>query len=576
MPPKKRGRSAGGGSKGADDKTVEKLSHTLGITEEEVKKMIDSKGAEGPPNTSRRGRSDAAKEEKKEEDSGVAASSAWADFMDDEGAEEGVKLESKGGDDLVSKNNKYLKVSSDAQDAKDEKREGILVQTGTLDWDTVGRTKKSAAEVGELDIAAPTILTRSIFGKVKVRLIAASCTACHSFAVDTNGLLYGWGRNEAGQLGNGETATVTSPVLVETEGKNWNKRKIVSVAVGKSHSVVVDDLGEGWASGKNDTGQLGVGSQTDANCLAWKQQKFQDNKASVLKKVACGENFTVVLDEEGILFTTGLSEFGQLGNGETGEYFVTASKLAFSNESKLTPRRTFVRRDLNFREGDEPEILADSSDIRIGSIACGKNHTVAVECQRAKNAPVRVFTWGSGNYGCLGHKVQKDEYLPRHVETIKGPMFTSNQPVHCSAGSTCTMIRTSQGHVYYWGKHRTVGEAQMYPLILDFLANNGHEAKAYDAGNSHVVISTTEAVTVSYGQGPYGELGFGPEGAKSSSQPSFIDTLDKVKIAEIACGYGHTLLLAESASEVEGMDEFDGERVVKAGKERAGKKTKAA
>ena len=70
--------------------------------------------------------------------------------------------------------------------------------------------------------------------------------------------------------------------------------------------------------------------------------------------------------------------------------------------------------------------------------------------------------------------------------------------------------------------------------------------------------------------------GFGPEGAKSSSQPSFIDTLDKVKIAEIACGYGHTLLLAESASEVEGMDEFDGERVVKAGKERAGKKTKAA
>ena len=297
---------------------MEKLSHTLGITEEEVKKMIDSKGAEGPPNTSRRGRSDAAKEEKKEEDSGVAASSAWADFMDDEGAEEGVKLESKGGDDLVSKNNKYLKVSSDAQDAKDEKREGILVQTGTLDWDTVGRTKKSAAEVGELDIAAPTILTRSIFGKVKVRLIAASCTACHSFAVDTNGLLYGWGRNEAGQLGNGETATVTSPVLVETEGKNWNKRKIVSVAVGKSHSVVVDDLGEGWASGKNDTGQLGVGSQTDANCLAWKQQKFQDNKASVLKKVACGENFTVVLDEEGILFTTGLSGETEEGQGRCG------------------------------------------------------------------------------------------------------------------------------------------------------------------------------------------------------------------------------------------------------------------
>ncbi|GMH87521.1 hypothetical protein TL16_g10880, partial [Triparma laevis f. inornata] len=578
--PKKRSRSAargaGGGGKSADDKTVVKLSHTLSISEEEVKKMIESKGNDGPPPTSRRGRSEAPKEVKKE-DTGVSASSAWADFMDDEGAEEGVKLESKVSKaaELVGKNNKYLKVKSDSMEKEEEGREGILIQTGTLDWDTVGRSKKNASEVGTLDIMEPTVLTRSVFGGRKVRLVAASCTSCHSFAVDVEGKLYGWGRNEAGQLGNGETKTVTTPTLVETNAKNWSNRKIVSVAVGKSHSVVLDDLGEGWSVGKNEHGQLGIGSQTDANVLTWKQMKFQDNKVSKLMKVACGENFTVALNEEGIVFTTGLSEFGQLGNGETGEYFVTASKLAFTNESKLTQRRNFVRRDLNFREGDEPEVLVDSMEVRIGSIACGKNHTVAIECQREKNAPVRVFTWGSGNYGCLGHKVQKDEHYPRYVETIKGPMFTSNQPVHCSAGSTCTMIRTSQGHVYYWGKHRSVGEAQMYPLILDFLANNGHEARAYDAGNSHVVISTKEAITVSYGQGPYGELGFGSEGAKSSSQPSFIDTLNSVKVGSIACGYGHTLVLAENAEDVEGMDAFEGGKVVKGGAEKGAKKAKA-
>lgn len=167
----------------------------------QVKKMIESKGNEGPPPTSRRGRSEAPKEEKKE-DTGVSASSAWADFMDDEGAEEGVKLESKVSKaaELVGKNNKYLKVKSDSMEKEEEGRDGILIQTGTLDWDTVGRSKKNASEVGTLDIMEPTVLTRSVFGGRKVRLVAASCTSCHSFAVDVEGRLYGWGRNEAGQV----------------------------------------------------------------------------------------------------------------------------------------------------------------------------------------------------------------------------------------------------------------------------------------------------------------------------------------------------------------------------------------
>ena len=60
-------------------------------------------------------------------------------------------------------------------------------------------------------------------------------------------------------------------------------------------------------------------------------------------KVACGESFTVALDATGTLLTCGLSEFGQLGNGETGEYFVTASKIAFQNCDRLTARTVFVR-----------------------------------------------------------------------------------------------------------------------------------------------------------------------------------------------------------------------------------------
>jgi alpha-tubulin suppressor-like RCC1 family protein len=39
-------------------------------------------------------------------------------------------------------------------------------------------------------------------------------------------------------------------------------------------------------------------------------------------QVSCGEAFSVALDEEGCMYTTGSSEFGQLGNGETGERII--------------------------------------------------------------------------------------------------------------------------------------------------------------------------------------------------------------------------------------------------------------
>ncbi len=298
---------------------------------------------------------------------------------------------------------------------------------------------------------------------------------------------------------------------------------------------------------------------------------------AVLVQVSCGENFAVAIDKEGYLYTTGLSEFGQLGNGQTGEYFVTASKLAFANETKLTRRSVFVRRDATKADSVSANVsatapLPDANDIRIGSVACGKNHTVAIEAARgavgaggaggkaaagdaaataaataaaaAAAAPgKRVFTWGSGAYGCLGHREQKDVHEPRLVQTLSGPLFSCNRPVKASAGSTCSLVVTQQGHVYYWGKHRSVGEAQMYPLLLDFLSNNHHVVSSAACGNTTVVCATVDASTVSYGMGPYGELGYGREGGKSSAAPKFVETLDGVVVKDVACGYGHTLLV---------------------------------
>jgi alpha-tubulin suppressor-like RCC1 family protein len=148
---------------------------------------------------------------------------------------------------------------------------------------------------------------------------------------------------------------------------------------------------------------------------------------------------------------------------------------------------------------------------------------------------VRVFSWGCGNYGVLGHNRQKDEYFPRHIAFLpRGMMITK-----LAAGSSCSLVLTSQGHVYYWGKLRNNNEAVMKPQVVDALANNQHVVTHFGAGSGMVVCTTTLGNTVVWGQGPYGELGL--EGKRSSAKPAFVESLEGKIVSDLACGQGTTL-----------------------------------
>ena len=104
------------------------------------------------------------------------------------------------------------------------------------------------------------------------------------------------------------------------------------------------------------------------------------------------------------------------------------------------------------------------------------------------------------------------------------------------------LLQTANGHLFYWGKHRSVGEATMRPTLVDVLANNQHVVTQAAAGGQTVVCSTANAQTVAWGQGPHGELGLS-DGKKSSAKPTFVDGLNGCRVISLACGYGHTLFV---------------------------------
>ena len=286
---------------------------------------------------------------------------------------------------------------------------------------------------------------------------------------------------------------------------------------------------------------------------------------SLCIQASCGESISALLSSDGHLYTAGSAEFGQLGNGTTGEHIVKAGKIEYDNSTKFIRRSVFCQSESDAAGGVATNMmtgkgvdstgkvrcltLEDSGQICLSHVSCGKHHTVAVEAPSTvdgSSATPRVFTWGSGDYGRLGHGIQADEYTPRLVAGLRGPIFANNSPVSAVAGSNCTLIKTKNGHVYYVGRHRSVGEATMRPTLVNELANNGHVVTAISAGSQTVFCSTKSGVTVSWGVGNHGELGYGKGENKSSSKPRFVNELDSCLVTNVACGMGHTLFVVRN------------------------------
>ena len=80
----------------------------------------------------------------------------------------------------------------------------------------------------------------------------------HSLGVTSDGIAYGWGDNGNGELGDGTTADKSSPVTVIGGITDWSQ-----VSGGGSHSLGVTDTGIAYAWGAGLSGRLGDGTTAD-------------------------------------------------------------------------------------------------------------------------------------------------------------------------------------------------------------------------------------------------------------------------------------------------------------------------
>jgi alpha-tubulin suppressor-like RCC1 family protein len=182
-----------------------------------------------------------------------------------------------------------------------------------------------------------------------VRLVAVGDE--HVVVSTESGVIFAWGANANGQLGNGRISDCSVPTKLEklpTQG-------LVSMACGAQHTIVVTDDGQKvWAFGSNTQGQLGQGNRSmreeKVRVFPALVQALSKRKDHAIVQVVAAANHSLALSRNGEVFGFGSNTFGQLGYPPSGD-------AEHDRSGAISPQRR--QRD---DEQDVPRLLSTGTD----------------------------------------------------------------------------------------------------------------------------------------------------------------------------------------------------------------------
>lgn len=133
------------------------------------------------------------------------------------------------------------------------------------------------------------------------------------------GKAYCWGRDNAGQLGNGELENQVKPVAVEDTPDGATK--YASIATGSSHTCALSTAGKVYCWGNGEFGQLGDGeSGLDAYDSVPVPVADPTSGAVQFTSITTGNSFTCGATTSGQAYCWGHYSEGQLGVGPGSQH----------------------------------------------------------------------------------------------------------------------------------------------------------------------------------------------------------------------------------------------------------------
>lgn len=322
--------------------------------------------------------------------------------------------------------------------------------------------------------SAPTSITSPIqFNNV----VALSTGGAHSLALLANGDIYAWGNNALGQFGNGTVTPSTSPALVGEDSINWTKSE-----PGNAFTVALRSNGSLWAWGDNAFGQLGDGSLTERLTPVEVAGAAKNWLTS-----ASGLGHTVAVRANGTLWAWGDNGSGQLG------------------DAAITDNAT-------------PQLIGTTQPVSAANnwstVAAGDFHSLALK------ADGTLWAWGDNSAGQLGiGSADPNRTLPTQVVTTNPGSFDRNW-VAIAAGGTHSLALQSDGTLWVWGDNGSgqLGDSSIAvsinapsQLVVLTPPSPGYNSSwvAVAAGLGHSLALQADGTLWAWGSNFTGQLGNG-------------------------------------------------------------------
>ena len=337
----------------------------------------------------------------------------------------------------------------------------------------------------------------------------------YTVAIKSDGTLWAWGDNYAGQLGYGSNVNRTVPTQEYTQSTNWS-----SVSAGDNHTVAIKSDGTLWAWGNNMYGKLGNGEiNSFVDTYIPTQEITQSTNWS---SVSAGGAHTVAIKSDGTLWAWGDNYAGQLGDGTQELTIVpvqeSTSSTNWSSVSVGSAHTVAIKSDdtlwvwghyrdgrLGLGEGTTTYIVVPTQNSISGnswsSVSSKSSHTIAIK------ADGTLWGWGKNTYGVLGDETEDSSWVPIQ-ESSSATNWSS-----VNAGLFHTVTIKTDGTIWSWGSGLYGkfgdGNALSKSLVPIQEYTQSTNWSSVSAGNSHTLAIKSDGTLWAWGENNYGELGIG-------------------------------------------------------------------
>ena len=148
------------------------------------------------------------------------------------------------------------------------------------------------------------------FTKKGIHILRVACGGYHTIVMDEKNDLYGFGKGIFGQCGYGQPEDADFPRKIIFNDKNLNK--IIDIKCGGEHTLFLSDIGRVYACGHGYFGQLGLGNNKNVKTPILVHSLTNKN----IIEIAAGWSHSLVLTDDGYVYSAGCGKFGELGLGE--------------------------------------------------------------------------------------------------------------------------------------------------------------------------------------------------------------------------------------------------------------------